>query len=422
MRAQLAWTMLTEVLVTLAGIVLLSLAASMLGPVGFGEYAISRRAVGLMYLPLVMGLGIAAPRYIAIARTGSLPGYTEGSFATATLTAGLVPPLLVVLLLNVTPSWSAALLFGTSSMSALVPPATLALAGIALHGMVYAVYRGRSEMGLANLLQLVNVGVVPLAAFGLAERTAGAVLAATGTGWLAVSGAGLVHVVYRERARWTGLTAMKRHLDLLLRFGIPRIPGEFALVGIFALPALIAVRAHGVEAAGQFSAALSVLVMLSGAFAPVGLVLLPRASAQVATGDITGLRRLVLRILAGGILLAAIGVTVGELVIPRFIDWYFGPAFQPAVPIFRVCLLGAIPHAVYILMRSILDALDVKALNSRNLIIALVIAVALCLANTSLIWMSFSIVLALTVLGGLTLRDTFARLHAPAASPTPIPA
>ena len=73
-------------------------------------------------------------------------------------------------------------------------------------------------------------------------------------------------------------------------------------------------------------------------------------------------------------------------------------------------------------MRSILDALDVKALNSRNLIIALVIAVALCLANTSLIWMSFSIVLALTVLGGLTLRDTFARLHAPAASPTPIPA
>ena len=163
-------------------------------------------------------------------------------------------------------------------------------------------------------------------------------------------------------------------------------------------------------------------MMLSGAFAPVGLVLLPRASAQVATGDITGLRRLVLRILAGGILLAAIGVAVGELVIPRFIDWYFGPAFQPAVPIFRVCLLGAIPHAVYILMRSILDALDVKALNSRNLIIALVIAVALCLANTSLIWMSFSIVLALTVLGGLTLRDTFARLHAPAASPTPIPA
>lgn len=422
MRAQLIWTMLTEVAVTLSGILLLSLAASLLGPIGFGEYAVSRRAVGLMYLPLVMGLGIAAPRYIAIARTGKLAGYSEGSFATATLTAGLLPPLVVVLLLNLAPRWSAALLFGTSSMAGLVGPATMALAGIALHGMVYAVYRGRSEMGVANLLQLVSLGIVPLAAFGLADHTAGAVLRATGLGWLVVSGAALVHIVYRERARWAGFREMKRHLELLLRFGIPRIPGEFALVGIFAIPALIAVRAHGVEAAGHFSAALSVLAMVSGAFAPVGLVLLPRASAQVAMGDIAGLRRLVLRILAGGILLASIGVAVGELVIPRFIEWYFGPAFQPAVPIFRACLLGAIPHAVYILMRSILDALDVKALNSRNLIIALVIAVGLCLVNNSLIWMSFSIVIALSILGALTLRDTFARLRVPAASATPIPA
>ena len=420
MRAQLAWTMLTEVLVTVSGILILSLAASLLGPVGFGEYAISRRAVGLMYLPLVMGLGIAAPRYIAIARTGKLEGYSEGAFATATLTAGLVPPLVVVALLNLAPEWSAAVLFGTDSMASLVPAASLALAGLALHGMVYAVYRGRSEMGLANAMQLVNLGIVPLAAFGLGDKSAETVLAGTGSGWLVVSGLALMHVVYRERARWTGLETMKRHLALLVRFGVPRIPGEFALIGLFAIPALIAVRAHGVESAGHFSAALSVLTMLSGAFAPIGLVVLPRASAQVAMGDIPGVRRLVLKILGGGILLASVGVAVGEIVLPRFIEWYFGPAFEPAVPIFRACLLGAIPHAVYILMRSILDALDVKALNSRNLVIALAVVIGLCLLNTSLIWMSYSIVVALALLGGLTLRDTFARLRLPAPSTTPL--
>ena len=422
MRAQLAWTMLTEVLVTVSGILILSLAASLLGPVGFGEYAISRRAVGLMYLPLVMGLGIAAPRYIAIARTGKLEGYEEGPFATATLTAGLVPPLVVVALLNLSPAWSAGLLFGTTSMASLVPAASLALLGLALHGMVYAIYRGRSQMGLANMMQLVNLGIVPLAAFALSDKTAESVLAATGTGWLVVSGAAMLHVAFLERSRWSGLATMKRHLAVLLRFGVPRIPGEFALIGMFAIPALIAVRVHGVELAGHFSAALSVLSMLSGAFAPVGLVVLPRASAQVAMGDIAGVRRLVLKILASGILLASVGVAIGELVLPRFIEWYFGPAFQPAVPIFRACLLGAIPHAVYILMRSILDALDVKALNSRNLVIALVVAAGLCLLNTSLIWMSFSIVAALTLLGALTLRDTFARLRVPSPSTTPIPA
>src|SRR5215212_10142748 len=133
MRVQLAWTMVTELLVTLSGILILKLAASMLGPAGFGEYALSRRAVGLLYLPLVMGLGIAAPRYIAIARAGALQNYSESAFATATLTAGLVPVIVVALFLNLQPGWSAMVLFGTSTLSQLVPSASVALAGIALH-------------------------------------------------------------------------------------------------------------------------------------------------------------------------------------------------------------------------------------------------------------------------------------------------
>ena len=422
MRVQLAWTVLTEILVTILGILLLKLAASLLTPAGFGEYALSRRAVGLLYLPLVLGLGIAAPRYIAIARTGTMPDFSEASFATASLMAGLIPPLLAVVLLNLAPVWSATLIFGTGALAELIPPATLALAGLSLHGMVYAVHRGRSEMGIANLMQLINMGIMPVGAFAIGERTAAAVLQATGSGWLLVSGIGLLHILYRDRSRWLGLASIKEHLAVLLRFGIPRVPGEFALVGLFALPALIAVRAHGIEAAGMFSAALSVLVMASGAFAPVGLVLLPRASAQVATGDIAGLRKLVLKILTGGILLATAGVVIGEILIPPFIRWYFGPAFIPAIPVFRACLVGAIPHAVYILMRNILDALDVKALNSRNLLIALFVTVGLCLANPSLIWMSFSIVASLSLLAILTLRDTYLRLRVVRPATAPIPA
>jgi O-antigen/teichoic acid export membrane protein len=216
---------------------------------------------------------------------------------------------------------------------------------------------------------------------------------------------------------------MRQHLGVLLRFGLPRVPGEFALVGLFAIPSLLAVRAHGVIEAGQFSAALSVLTMAAGTFAPVGLVVLPRASAQVATGDLAGLRHLVLRILGGGILLAAIGVAIGEILIPPFIRWYFGEAFLPAVPYFRAVLLGAIPYAVYILMRSILDALDVRAVNSRNLIVTLCVAVILCLVNRSLLWMSGSIVASLILLGSLTLRDTYVRLRLqPATPPAAIPA
>lgn len=423
MRGQFAWTMVTELLVTIAGILVLKFAADLLGPVGFGEYSLSRRAVGMIYLPLIMGLGIAAPRYIAIARAGAMPDYTESAFATATLTAGLLPSLTIILLLNITPEIGATILFGSPTLTHMVPPASIALAGIGLHSMVYAVYRGRSEMKFANTLQSIDLAIVPVMAFLISSNDAAAVLTTTGAAWLIVSGVALLHVLYRERADWRGLASMREHLGVLLRFGLPRVPGEFALVGVFAIPALLAVRAHGVVAAGQFSAALSILTMAAGSFAPVGLVVLPRASAQVATGDLAGLRHLVLRILGGGILLATIGVIIGELVIPAFIKWYFGEAFLPAVPYFRTILLGAIPYAIYILMRSILDALDVRAVNSRNLVVTLAVVVILCLVNRSLMWMSGSIVAALVLLGSLTLRDTYIRLRLRTASPpAPIPA
>lgn len=410
MRAQLAWTLVTELVVMTASVLVLKLAAQLLGVVGFGEYTLSRRAIALLYLPLVMGLGIASPRYVAIARAGALPGYSERSFAIATFTAGLLPALIVILLMNLSPGTASALLFGTSSMANLVPGATIALGGVAVHAMVYAVFRGRGEMRMANSLQLFNNGIVPVAAFLLAPHHAATILTVTGITWIVTGGIALVAVPAMEEREVSREHGMRDHLTLLLRFGLPRVPGEFALVGLFALPALIALRVHGVAAAGQFSAGLSLLTIVSGVFAPVGLVLLPRASAQAATGDLLALKHFVVRMLAGGIVLVVIAVVIGELLIPQFVGWYFGKDFVPAIPIFRACLLGAIPYVIYVLLRNVLDALDVRAVNSRNLIISLVVLLILFLVRTDIMSMALSLVAALTLLSILSLRDTYTRL------------
>ncbi len=312
--------------------------------------------------------------------------------------------------MNVVPGTASAVLFGTSDMARLVPAATMALGGVAVHSMVYAIFRGRGEMRLANALQLFNNGIVPVAAFLLAPHDAATILTVTGGTWIVVSGIALVTVLAREARDDTPVQSMRDHLRVLLRFGLPRVPGEFALVGLFALPALIALRAHGVAAAGQFSAGLSLLTIVSSVFAPIGLVLLPRASAQAATGDLVGLRHFVVRMLGGGIALVVIGVAVGELLIPPFVGWYFGKDFIPAIPIFRACLLGAIPYVVYVLLRNVLDALDVRAVNSRNLIITLVVLMTLCYLRTEIMSMALSLLAALTLLSILSVRDTYARL------------
>lgn len=418
MRLQLLWTMATEFLTLVCGVLLLKIAASVLGPAGFSEYLLTRRAVGLLYLPLVMGLGVAAPRYIAIARTGAMSEFSESAFATATLAAGLFPALAVVLVLNLAPAWGAIAIFGSASLARLVPPASIALAGLAMHGLVYGVYRGRSEMGLANLLQLVNFGVLPLAVFIFGDNAV-TVLTALGTGWLIATGVALLHILARESREWRGVASVTEHLRVLLRFGLPRVPGEFALVGIFAVPSLIVVRTHGVVVAGQFSAALSLVTLASGAFTPVSLVLLPHASARAALGDVAGLRGLVVKILLAGVILAGVGVLLAEILVAPFIHWYFGAAYTSAIPIFRACLPGVIPYALYVLMRSILDAVDVKALNSRNLVITFVVVTAVCLVTKSILWTAWGMVGSLTFLGALTLRDTYERLRVSPGHPDP---
>lgn len=423
MRTQITWTLITELLVMAAGIVLLKLAADFLGVVGFGEFTLSRRAINLLYLPLVMGLGIASPRYVAIARAGALPGYGARNFVVATLTLGLFPTLVIILLMNANPAVASSLVFGTRSMSHLILPVTLALGGLAMHTMAYSVFRGRSEMHVANVLQLFINGLVPVASFLVAPHSAAAVLTTMGSIWMVSTGAVIVAILLRSRSDPPSEQGVVQHLRLLLRFGLPRVPGEFALGGLFSLPALIALRVHGVVPAGQFSAGIAVLTIVSSVFAPIGLVLLPRASAQAAMGDLAGLRRLVLRILVGGFALVVAGVIVGELLIPSFVRWYFGPAFVPAIPIFRACLIGAIPFAIYVLLRNILDALDVRAINSRNLMITLAFLVAACLLRTDIMSMAVSLVAALTLLSLLSLWETRVRLGRSAvARAMPVPA
>ena len=156
-----------------------------------------------------------------------------------------------------------------ASMTRVVPAAALALGGLATHGLVYAVFRGHGQMHLANALQLLNNGFVPVTAFFLAPHDAAAVLALTGVAWLAISGSALVALLFREKRDAVAARSVGDHLRMLLRFGIPRIPGEFALVGLFALPALIALRANGVVAAGHFSAGLSVYLWFPCVSAPI---------------------------------------------------------------------------------------------------------------------------------------------------------
>src|SRR5215510_2076862 len=60
-------TFATEFAVILSQIILYKLVASWLGQTGFSEYALARRVVAFLQPVTMLGLGVALPRYLAIA-------------------------------------------------------------------------------------------------------------------------------------------------------------------------------------------------------------------------------------------------------------------------------------------------------------------------------------------------------------------
>ena len=64
-----ASTLFAEGVVLIGNLLTLKLAFLVFGAQGFGEFAIARRAMNLIGFPMLIGLGISLPRFVAIAGT-----------------------------------------------------------------------------------------------------------------------------------------------------------------------------------------------------------------------------------------------------------------------------------------------------------------------------------------------------------------
>ncbi|HWA15815.1 MAG TPA: lipopolysaccharide biosynthesis protein [Gemmatimonadales bacterium] len=410
-------TLATEFGVLCASLVLLKLAALFTGPAGFGEYVLARRLIGFIQLPTLCGIGLALSRAVAIAHARGETGREWTYFDSALLVTGGTSLLVGLGLLVFGPQVAAAGM-GHRELADLARRIAPGVAGLVLHAVAYGLLRGRRTMVQANLLQGINLGVIPLLAFLLPDVTVSRIVLVTGAAQLAVA-LGVV-VALRStgparlgwRALWTGPARE------LLRYGAPRVPGEFMLGALGALPVTAAAHFGGAVAAGQIGLGQSVVTMLGAMFAPLGQVMLPSVSARVASGRVDGLARAIWWLTAACAGLTLLAVLLLELLASWLIPAVFGPDFAGAVAPVRLMALGAVPYIGYIVLRNVLDAIHAEPLNTWNLAAALVTFGVVLAVGRSEAAVAPATVAAMTVLGVMTIASARRSLrhHAPAVS------
>ena len=405
MKKNYVITFITEFIVLSSQILVYKLAAVFLGKQGFGEYALAKRNISVIIPILLLGLGVGIPRYVAMARARSSDSENPEAYFISAFSMIAVTVILFILVAYLFANQIAYLLFGNQNYQYLILPWATTIAGICFHTLVYSYYRGYLKMKQANILQLLNIGIIPLLVFAIPGISVPDILLAMGLGWITTSGAMILYIFRGNRQKNYSLSVLKNNSKQLFSYGIGRVPGDLGLLGFFSLPAILTAHFSGIEQAGLVAFAISILTLMGSVFYPLGLIMLPAVSNQMAKKDLSSVEVNLKKLLKVSLGLTVLMVLFLELFAPVIIKIYLGKEFLEAANIMRLVLIGAVPYVVYVIFRNASDALYVKPMNMKNIMIALIFFSLVAVAGGTFSYLLLALCGGLFILGIFTWYD-----------------
>jgi O-antigen/teichoic acid export membrane protein len=403
-----------------AVIVTTRLLAEGLGPTEFGVYAVVKRVIGILVPFTTLTMGVALARCTAMATE---EGHRRELLMAATIIAAC-PSVVVGIVAVIYSDPLGRLLFGQPGYSVVVASAGLPVIGIAFYTVLYGHFRGTDRMGRANLMELIVVGLGPgvIAACYAIPGHLHTIFGLIG-GLYCAAAIPIARRLRRHLHPSTWSPRLGASLRELLRYGCPRVPGGITFAGILGAAPIVAAYTRAVEDAGYLVAGQIVFGITDAASAAFGLVLLPKVAQLVAEDKVETVRAIVDDLLAVGLYLgtfAAIHLLIWGDYVVRI---WLGEDYDQSIPLLRILSFALIPYVLFCLLRSIVDAVDHRAINARHLYLALAVTVAGCLSlfrfgNQGL---AAATVLGMTALGVATVRHlrsrrwlSFRELHLPA--------
>lgn len=397
-------TFITEFFILLSGILVFKFAAIMLGKEGFSEYALSRKTVSLIQPALLIGLGVGIPRFIAFAKSES--NHKSDGYFISGVSFLIFIGLFFIFVMNIFRDNFAFLLFGSSGYYYLIFPLSLMLFGLVLHSSCYAYFRGNLLMMKANLLQFINSAVIPITVFFIGVSLQ-QVLFFSGLLWILISFGFLVMILKNIDYNCKDYFP---HLKELLSYGIQRLPGDFCMAALISLPAILTAHIAGVTQAGYVAFGISILMMSGAFFAPIGLILLPKASQLIANKEYSLLKHHILKLLKITVISTIFSVLFFEIFADAIIHLYLGEGFSDMAFTARIIFISAIAFTIYVSMRSVIDAYYVRAKNTINIFYSMLIfmlfsVITILFVNDGYIFIILGFVIAIFTLGVLTLLE-----------------
>ena len=393
-----------EFLILLLGFFIFRLANEKLNSEGFSEFTLSRRNISFLQPLLMLGLGVAVPRYMSIQQK-------RDSFLPAALTIMTAVGLLFVVALFLSRNFIAHMFFGSENYYFLILPLVVLLVGYGFHSIIYGYLRGKGQVLWANGFQLLNIGILPVAVLAVSEDVQQYLY--FNALFIFASSLFFSGFVFYKNSIEFNLKLFQEDSSVLLSYGIPRVFGDFALLALLTVPTYIVLYVrHDLLAGGDIAYALTLFNIVGAAFGPLSLVLLPEISKFLSESKFNLIKQRFYFFVFASVALTALGYLIFVGFHHFILSLLLGSNYRPEIfEIAKVVLLGSFGYVVYIVLRSFLDAIHVKAKNATNLLISLAIYLIMVLYgsmnNVGIVSYLYYFVVAVNILGLLTFIQTF---------------
>ena len=271
--------------VVLSGIICPALVARLAGIDSLGIYLLVRRVAASSVAALTLGVATALARYLPT-KGRSAGTQVRWSLLAISIAGGFT---LICFLIPFTyPAASAKILFGDSNLTALLQALGALTFGTVVNATLYGHYRGVLEIQSANLLQAVNVGVVPIVSILFIPRL-GVVRSLTLTGLITIGVCLAFLLPLFRKLRETGDEVQTGWFLIagrsLLGYGIGRVPSFFFAGLLFMLGPIALAHKSSMATVALFALALNLVRLGESAILPLGTVLLPRIALYLHEED-----------------------------------------------------------------------------------------------------------------------------------------
>lgn len=228
-------------------------------------------------------------------------------------------------------------------------------------------------MDIANIWQIVLIAIFPLIisyVFAQKGNVALIVFLMGLSTYLSV----FPLIVFLRKIKWKGMSQLRLTFKDLLKYGIPRTPGGVALAGILTIGPFLAPYFGTMRDAGYLVVGQSVFRITEASVVAFGLVALPKISQIFSEGKTDFLRSRIRDILIMIIDIGLFGIIQIFIWSNDIVLIWLGEEYLEAVPIIRIFLVSLCPYLGYVMLRSIIDGVEERAINTLNLFISFGVA------------------------------------------------